>query len=532
MWPAQDGPPRDPWRVRTLVRYRHGCQRPPLSSASTPPGGWRRCAAPAALGERAGRGDRPRRTARHGPELPAAGVRDLDRWRASTAASCASRRSSTWPGRCAVSCAASTVWAEPRTAIWRSLLPGADGPRGEIVARRALERLRTIKVEVGGQRLPLQISMGLAAWREGWTAEDARGSGARGAAHASTATRLPTRPDARGGARDGSRGRVATRADTVPRSIRHPGRARAGNNLRPVLSGSELWLLRLMADRGLALLDASALLVVIEERGELRVAASSGAASVRLRITPVQGSALGALYQQGRAVALDRPRGPEAAWLHELGLEARAVLVEPLSMEGQGGGLVIALREQGELPRPRPPGAERVRVERVPAPGGGALCGDRTAALRHGGARARAHALGAGDPRREHPGHRRAAPAARQRARPARQAGAERGGGRGARGARHGDRRPAPPDHRAAPRGARRPRAGGGAGGARQARPGDRRAGREDRDRARRRRVAGAAEHRPRTAHGAWMPSSRAPSTASSRRRSRTSAATRRRAER
>jgi len=102
-----------------------------------------------------------------------------------------------------------------------------------------------------------------------------------------------------------------------------------------------------MADRGLALLDASTLLVVIEERGELRVAASSGAATVRKRITPVQGSALGALYLQGRAVSLDRPRGPEAAWLHELGLEARAALVEPLSMEGYGGGLVIALREDG-----------------------------------------------------------------------------------------------------------------------------------------------------------------------------------------
>jgi signal transduction histidine kinase len=102
-----------------------------------------------------------------------------------------------------------------------------------------------------------------------------------------------------------------------------------------------------MADRGLALLDASTLLVVIEERGELRVAASSGAASVRLRITPVQGSALGALYLQGRAVSLDRPRGEEAAWLHELGLEARAVLVEPFSMETHGAGMVIVLREQG-----------------------------------------------------------------------------------------------------------------------------------------------------------------------------------------
>jgi signal transduction histidine kinase len=107
-----------------------------------------------------------------------------------------------------------------------------------------------------------------------------------------------------------------------------------------------------MADRGLALLDASTLLVVIEERGELRVAACAGSESVRLRIVPVQGSALGALYREGRALSLDRPRGQEAAWLHELGLEARAVLVEPFSMESHGGGLVIALRSDGAFRDP------------------------------------------------------------------------------------------------------------------------------------------------------------------------------------
>jgi diguanylate cyclase (GGDEF)-like protein len=52
------------------------------------------------------------------------------------------------------------------------ILPGADGPRGEIVARRALERLRTIKVEVEGARRPLRISVGLAAWHEGLGAEE------------------------------------------------------------------------------------------------------------------------------------------------------------------------------------------------------------------------------------------------------------------------------------------------------------------------------------------------------------------------
>jgi len=52
------------------------------------------------------------------------------------------------------------------------VLPGADGARGEIVARRVLERLRTIKVEARGVRRPLQVSVGLAPWRDGASGED------------------------------------------------------------------------------------------------------------------------------------------------------------------------------------------------------------------------------------------------------------------------------------------------------------------------------------------------------------------------
>jgi diguanylate cyclase (GGDEF)-like protein len=51
------------------------------------------------------------------------------------------------------------------------ILPGADSPRGEIVARRALERLRTIKLETEGTRHPLHVSMGLVAWRQDTSAE-------------------------------------------------------------------------------------------------------------------------------------------------------------------------------------------------------------------------------------------------------------------------------------------------------------------------------------------------------------------------
>jgi diguanylate cyclase (GGDEF)-like protein len=45
------------------------------------------------------------------------------------------------------------------------LLPGTDSMLGEVVARRLLERIHTIKVESRGTRRPLQIAVGLAAWR-------------------------------------------------------------------------------------------------------------------------------------------------------------------------------------------------------------------------------------------------------------------------------------------------------------------------------------------------------------------------------
>ena len=52
------------------------------------------------------------------------------------------------------------------------VLPGAGEPLGEIVARRVLERVRTIKVEAQGTRSPLQISVGLAAWHADMSAGD------------------------------------------------------------------------------------------------------------------------------------------------------------------------------------------------------------------------------------------------------------------------------------------------------------------------------------------------------------------------
>jgi signal transduction histidine kinase len=110
------------------------------------------------------------------------------------------------------------------------------------------------------------------------------------------------------------------------------------------LSGSELWLLKLMAERGLALVDASELLVVLPQGRELHVPAAAGAAELRVRVLPLCGSALGELVDARLPIRLERPSIRDAPWLGELGVEARAALVERLAMERQGDGLIIALR--------------------------------------------------------------------------------------------------------------------------------------------------------------------------------------------
>jgi diguanylate cyclase (GGDEF)-like protein len=51
------------------------------------------------------------------------------------------------------------------------VLPGADERRAEIVARRALGRLHSVKIEVEGRREPLRISVGIAPWQEGLGAD-------------------------------------------------------------------------------------------------------------------------------------------------------------------------------------------------------------------------------------------------------------------------------------------------------------------------------------------------------------------------
>jgi diguanylate cyclase (GGDEF)-like protein len=51
------------------------------------------------------------------------------------------------------------------------VLPGAASAQGEAVARRALRRLRAIKIEADLVRQPLCVSIGIAAWRSPWSAQ-------------------------------------------------------------------------------------------------------------------------------------------------------------------------------------------------------------------------------------------------------------------------------------------------------------------------------------------------------------------------
>lgn len=119
-------------------------------------------------------------------------------------------------------------------------------------------------------------------------------------------------------------------------------------------SGSELWLLRLMAERGLRLLGATGLMIAMTRGPEIEIVAEAGAAIPRVRSLPLQRSSLGALCQEAASMALERPTPRETPWLNELGLQAAAVLVQPLSVEGQSG-LLIALRN-------REPGFERGEI--------------------------------------------------------------------------------------------------------------------------------------------------------------------------
>lgn len=99
-----------------------------------------------------------------------------------------------------------------------------------------------------------------------------------------------------------------------------------------------------MAERGLRVLDASGVLILLSSGHELEVVAEAGSAHPRVRTLPVNGSALGQLFEDGASASLERPSAREAPWLAELGLDhAGSALVEPVPLQEQPG-LIVAIR--------------------------------------------------------------------------------------------------------------------------------------------------------------------------------------------
>lgn len=79
------------------------------------------------------------------------------------------------------------------------VLPGVDNARGEIVARRALERLHSIKIEDQDGFKVLGVIAGLATWRKGQTAQQLlaqakAAAGRRAVEQSSVSSSLPVGP--------------------------------------------------------------------------------------------------------------------------------------------------------------------------------------------------------------------------------------------------------------------------------------------------------------------------------------------------
>jgi signal transduction histidine kinase len=102
-------------------------------------------------------------------------------------------------------------------------------------------------------------------------------------------------------------------------------------------------ILGLIVDRGRALVQARALLIMLAEGEELVVAATAGELDPDLRGTrvPVEGTLPGHVLHGGRAERLGRAQGDRG--LDGLGVEAEAAILVPLVFRGSPSGVLVAL---------------------------------------------------------------------------------------------------------------------------------------------------------------------------------------------
>ena len=110
--------------------------------------------------------------------------------------------------------------------------------------------------------------------------------------------------------------------------------------------------LELIAKRGRALVEARSLVILLDEGGELAVAAAAGevrADPARARL-PTGGSVAGDVLRSGRPKRLDEVTGELWAGFEELGGSVSSALLVPMTFRGSSVGVLAALDRTGSGP--------------------------------------------------------------------------------------------------------------------------------------------------------------------------------------
>ena len=109
-------------------------------------------------------------------------------------------------------------------------------------------------------------------------------------------------------------------------------------------------ILELIVDRGRALVQARALLIMIADGDELVMEATAGdlEPDLRGRRISTDGTLPGRVLRDGRAERLGEGRGEEG--LADLGVPAEAAILVPLTFRGVSSGVLVALDRQADGP--------------------------------------------------------------------------------------------------------------------------------------------------------------------------------------
>ena len=103
--------------------------------------------------------------------------------------------------------------------------------------------------------------------------------------------------------------------------------------------------LELVVKRGRAIVDATSLLVLLDEDGTLRVLASAGQVDDHIVgiVLPLEGTLAGSVLETGSSARLTELSGRLDVGLDAIAADARSALVVPLGYRGKGRGVLVAI---------------------------------------------------------------------------------------------------------------------------------------------------------------------------------------------